>query len=300
MKDKKGNKAKTNDQETEPKLKEVEKDLVKTKKRDRDDDDDEKDGKKNSSTHRKEWQTFGRWVKNKKRCPAKTMEDPEFPGEDEFLYFVLIEFNIEDIKEYKRITALEMTGTLDPDGVKAFVDAGGCLDGKQHLALGDKLGAEGVAKMLGSVGLKGDASATKTKKGKGQRKPKVTPETPLEKAVKLQEKVLKDANSCRDFAFKLRPISMSNDLIQQLKACAVKLQTCAEQLQQKIRNKKDKNKHYVAILAEVTEITNMAKERVDLAKALIRAVDKPRPKSRAKPGEGEKPLAITNGEATAA
>jgi hypothetical protein len=71
MKDKKGNKAKTNDQETEPKLKEVEKDLVKTKKRDRDDDDDEKDGKKNSSTHRKEWQTFGRWVKNKKRCPAK-------------------------------------------------------------------------------------------------------------------------------------------------------------------------------------------------------------------------------------
>jgi len=45
---------------------------------------------------------------------------------------------------------------------------------------------------------------------------------------------------------------MSNDLIQQLKACAVKLQTCAEQLQQKIRNKKDKNKHYVAILAEAT------------------------------------------------
>ena len=50
------------------------------------------------------------------------MEDPEFPGEAEFLYFVLIEFNIEDIKEYKRITALEMTGTLDPDGVKAFVE----------------------------------------------------------------------------------------------------------------------------------------------------------------------------------
>jgi hypothetical protein len=54
------------------------------------------------------------------------------------------------------------------------------------------------------------------------------------------------------------------------------------------------------IALQVTEITNMAKERVDLAKALIRAVDKPRPKSRAKPGEGEKPLAITNGEATAA
>ena len=59
--------------------------------------------------------------------------------------------------------------------------------------------------------------------------------------------------------------------------------------------------HSVLVIAlQVTEITNMAKERVDLAKALIRAVDKPRPKSRAKPGEGEKHLAITNGEATAA
>ena len=37
--------------------------------------------------------------------------------------FVLVEFNIEDIKELKRITQLELTGTLDPDGVKAFVEA---------------------------------------------------------------------------------------------------------------------------------------------------------------------------------
>ena len=53
----------------------------------------------------------------------RTMEDPEFPGEDEYLYFVLVEFNIEDIKELKRIIQLELTGTLDPDGVKAFVEA---------------------------------------------------------------------------------------------------------------------------------------------------------------------------------
>ena len=37
---------------------------------------------------------------------------PEFPGEDEFLYFVLVEFNIEDIKELKRITQLELTGSF--------------------------------------------------------------------------------------------------------------------------------------------------------------------------------------------
>lgn len=51
------------------------------------------------------------------------MDDPEFPGEDEHLYFVLVEFNVEDIKELKRIVALELTGTLDADGVKAFVEA---------------------------------------------------------------------------------------------------------------------------------------------------------------------------------
>ena len=52
----------------------------------------------------------------------RTMEDPEFPGEDEYLFFVMVEFNIEDIRELRRITQLELTGTLDADGVKAFVE----------------------------------------------------------------------------------------------------------------------------------------------------------------------------------
>ena len=102
----------------------------------------------------------------------------------------------------------------------------------------------------------------------------VQPDTPLEKAQKLVEKVLKDANSCRildctnhtavslkkstglsltqlrDYAFKLRPISMSGDLIQQLRACSTKLGVCAGTLQSKIREKKNKNKHYLAVIAE--------------------------------------------------
>ena len=54
----------------------------------------------------------------------RTIQDPEFPGEaDELLFFVLVEFNIEDIRELKRITQMELTGTLDADGVKAFVEA---------------------------------------------------------------------------------------------------------------------------------------------------------------------------------
>jgi len=34
----------------------------------------------------------------------------------------MVEFNVEDIKELKRITTLELQGTLDADGVKQFVE----------------------------------------------------------------------------------------------------------------------------------------------------------------------------------
>lgn len=52
----------------------------------------------------------------------RTVPDPELPGEGELLYFVMVEMNIEDIKELRRITQLEMEGTLDADGLKAFVE----------------------------------------------------------------------------------------------------------------------------------------------------------------------------------
>jgi len=38
------------------------------------------------------------------------------------LYFVLVELNLDNISELKRVTQLEMSGKLDADGVKAFVD----------------------------------------------------------------------------------------------------------------------------------------------------------------------------------
>jgi hypothetical protein len=53
----------------------------------------------------------------------RTIPDPEFPGEDEHLFFVMVELNLDDVKELKRVTALEMQGTLDAEGVKAFVEA---------------------------------------------------------------------------------------------------------------------------------------------------------------------------------
>lgn len=52
----------------------------------------------------------------------RTIPDPELPGEGELLYFVLVELNFDDIKELKRVTQLEIQGTLDSEGVKAFVE----------------------------------------------------------------------------------------------------------------------------------------------------------------------------------
>lgn len=54
----------------------------------------------------------------------------------------------------------------------------------------------------------------------------------------------------RDLAFKLRPHSMGKELTDQLQACAVKLNQMAESLQSKVREKRNKNKHYRDLLAQ--------------------------------------------------
>lgn len=60
-----------------------------------------------------------------KHLAPRTIGDPEFPDDpEERLYFVMVELNIEDVRELKRVTEMELSGTLDKDGVKAFVEAG--------------------------------------------------------------------------------------------------------------------------------------------------------------------------------
>lgn len=113
----------------------------------------------------------------------------------------------------------------------------------------------------------------------------VQPDGPLAKAQLLVLKVLKDVNACRllgflhtcsinrkhvyasakpitsfaftpdlrDQAFKLRPLSLSTDLISQLKACAVKLQHHADLLQSKIAKKMNKRKHYHDLNEQVVQ-----------------------------------------------
>ena len=107
------------------------------------------------------------------------------------------------------------------------------MDGKQHLQLGDKMGAEGVKRMLENAG-GAFGQENKKKKRKGEKETnstnpteakqaflgewylsfflnnlspypyaplhcvlQVVPETPLERAQALLQKVLKEANSCR-------------------------------------------------------------------------------------------------------
>lgn len=105
----------------------------------------------------------------------------------------MIEFNLDDVKELRRVTEIEMSGQLDSDGLKAFVEAprfiylsfylsiylsiciyivyseaGGCLDGKQHLSLGDLSGQSGMKTLTGALG----SGGPKTPKPKGNKKSK--------------------------------------------------------------------------------------------------------------------------------
>lgn len=66
----------------------------------------------------------------------RTVSDPEFPNDpEELLYFVLVELDIENIAELKRVTKLEMEGGLDADCLKAFVEARSARANNKHMTL---------------------------------------------------------------------------------------------------------------------------------------------------------------------
>ena len=54
----------------------------------------------------------------------RTIQDPEFPDDPaEQLFFVLVELNLENVSELKRVTQMELHGSLDNEGLKQFVEA---------------------------------------------------------------------------------------------------------------------------------------------------------------------------------
>ncbi|CAE7033504.1 unnamed protein product, partial [Symbiodinium sp. CCMP2456] len=284
----------------------------------------------NSSTHHTEYLRYKRWIKNRKRFPQalvgrietedgranlfrdyieaggkveqillkheqmlceqqRTITDPESP--EDKLYFVFVEINIDDIRELKRITKLELSGGVDSETLAAFTKAGGVLDPKAQLASADGKGSQAAMNkalelsQLNKGG--GKQNNRKKKKDNGKEDAKeLKPNEPIDDAKALQHVVLKDSNTCRENAFKLAPLRMSGPLISQLKAVEVSLTAKAKILQKLIAAKKNKKKHYAQVTGEVQELQKLAKERVDLAKALIRASAKSSKPKSASPGKG--------------
>lgn len=112
----------------------------------------------------------------------------------------------------------------------------------------------------------------------------------------------------RNLAFRLQPLKMSADLIQQLNAAACKLEESAKVIQDLIAKKKNKNKYYSKVIEEallafqfeknhalftrskrvrhlsileVKKLTHLAAERLELGKALVKAAN-PKPKAATK------------------
>ena len=77
---------------------------------------------------------------------------------------------------------------------------------------------------------------------------------------------------------------MSSDLIAQLNAITVKMDECANALQENIKKGKNRNRHYKLLVKKADKLLAIATKRIDLAKALARASEKqsnPKPKGKA-------------------
>ena len=130
--------------------------------------------------------------------------DPEEPEDN--LYFCLIDIDLKNINELKRVTSLEAKGQVSEEMIKAFTEAGGCLDsGSLKGEMGNKEGMAKAINFMGSGANVGDGkskgkkkqSSKATKDTETENAKEVKAETPQAKAKALITKVLKDANTCR-------------------------------------------------------------------------------------------------------
>ena len=60
------------------------------------------------------------------RLKVRTIKDPESP--EDYLYFVFIQLDIDDLRELARVTKLEISGALDQETMKAFTQVGPPVD----------------------------------------------------------------------------------------------------------------------------------------------------------------------------
>ena len=145
----------------------------------------------------------GKRIIERKKTQGLYIADPEEP--EDSLYFCLIDIDLKNINELKKVTSLEAKGQVSDEMLKAFTTAGGVLDPQASLK-GDLLGGkEGMSKAIAFMGSKATTGEAKGKGGKRKRgaanaeetPTEVKVETPVTKAKTLITKVLKDANTCR-------------------------------------------------------------------------------------------------------
>lgn len=98
-------------------------------------------------------------------------------------------------------------------------------------------------------GGKGAGGKGQNRNGKGGSAP-IKARTPLERGQALVTSLLKEANNCRDCAFKLRPIKMSATLMGELEACDTKLTELAEAVQEKVNMKANTNGAYAGLIVK--------------------------------------------------
>jgi Mg2+ and Co2+ transporter CorA len=93
----------------------------------------------------------------------------------------------------------------------------------------------------------------------------------------------------RKYAFKLKPHKLSKDLVVQLLAIHKKLEEVAQEIQQKIKTKHMKNRHYKELADKVAKLSKLHARRIRVAKAMLRATQEPQePKETKKKGAGPK------------
>ena len=105
----------------------------------------------------------------RKKSQGLFISDPEC--EDEQLFFVLVNIDISNINELRRITQMEVKGGVSSEMLKAFTDQGGVLDPKA-LKVGDFDKSGGMAKALefADVGNKKGGKKNKGKITQGENK----------------------------------------------------------------------------------------------------------------------------------
>eukprot|EP00913_Durusdinium_trenchii_P024950 g23417.t1 len=168
----------------------------------------------------------------RKKSQGLFISDPEC--EDEQLFFVLVNIDISNINELRRITQMEVKGGVSSEMLKAFTDQGGVLDPKA-LKVGDFDKSGGMAKAL-------EFADVGNKKGGKKNKGKIT---------QGENKEEKKEEGQADNACRLQPLEMSDQLIKQLRAVEHGLQEQAGKLQELVNKGKNKGKHYKEITAEV-------------------------------------------------